>query len=127
MATGSLQTLRNATVTDKSARLIGLFILLVCLGMLYIAFLEPISQARAGKASVSDGSKVIALLPLSMIMAIGFLVGGKRFFDATAKDNGTKFTALGLFIFVVGALLGFAMMFWYRDILATLGYVRNAI
>jgi hypothetical protein len=114
-------------VTDKNARLIGLLILLVSLGMLYIAFLEPISQARAGKASVSDGSKVVALLPLSTIMAIGFMARGKLFFEAIASDNGTKFTAPGLFIFVVGALLGFAMMFWYGDILGSLGYVMRTM
>ncbi len=113
-------------MSDKHFRLIGLFILIASSGMFYIAFLEPIIQARAGKTSVMDGSKVVMLLPLATIMAIALLVRGKSFFDAIAEDNGKKFTRLGWCIFAIGAVTGFALAFWHTDLLSSLGYTRGS-
>lgn len=113
-------------MSDKHFRLIGLFILIVSSGMLYIAFFEPIIQARAGKVSVMDGSKVVMLLPLATIMAIALLVRGKSFFDAVGKDNGRKLTRLGWCIFAIGAVMGFALAFWHADLLSSLGYTRRS-
>jgi hypothetical protein len=112
-------------MTDKRCRLIGLFILIVSLGMFYIAVVEPIAQARAGEESIRYSRKVVFLLPLAAIMAIGFLAKGKSFFDAVSNENGTRFTRLGYCIVVAGTLAGIAAVYVYGDVFDSLGYTRR--
>jgi hypothetical protein len=99
-------------------RLIGLLLLLGSGAAEYWIYEHAISEAQAGKPSIQISEKLIFVLFFLGTVGVGYLIGGKRTWDAMER------CPRPLRFLIIGAILApaFFAYYWFRHQLEGLGY-----
>jgi hypothetical protein len=105
---------------DMKARLGGLGLIALGLGLGWFFLLEPLQEARHGAHEVHYSLKAFFAVPACLIFGAAFLLLGTRFrYRNAAHEN---FTAVGWVLFGLVALTSAAGFWWFQQQFAALGY-----
>ncbi|WNJ92128.1 hypothetical protein [Bosea sp. 685] len=105
---------------DLKARLGGLVLIALGLGLGWYFVLGPLQEARQGVPEVRYFLKIFAIVPLCIICGLGFVLFGERLKYADASRQ--NLTATGWFMFVLIAVATAAGFWWFKEQFAALGY-----
>ena len=105
---------------DLKARLGGLGLIALGLGLGWFFLLEPLQEARHGAHEVSYSLKAFLAVPACLIFGVAFLLLGARlrYRDAAHKN----FTAVGWVLFGLVVLATGGGFWWFEQQFAALGY-----
>lgn len=105
---------------DLKARLGGLALIAIGLGLAWFFLLGPLQEARQGAPEVRYFLKAFFAAPACVIFGTAFLWRGARlrYRDAARK----RLTSMGWFLLVLVALSTAAGFWWFEQQFAALGY-----
>lgn len=105
------------------ARLLGLMLVAVGLGLAWFFGLKPLEEARAGAAEVSYSMKLFIAAPMAMVFGIFLLVGGASVADVVTQPPRTKRQHMIVWpLFAVALAAGGLAWWWFDAQLRVLGY-----
>jgi hypothetical protein len=105
---------------DIKARLGGLALIALGLGLGWFFLLEPLQKASHGAHEVHYSLKAVFAVPACLIFGVAFMLLGKRL---RYRDDAHKnFTAVGWILFALVALATAAGFWWFQQQFAALGY-----
>jgi hypothetical protein len=105
---------------DIKARLGGLVLIALGLGLGWFFLLEPLQQARHGAHEVNYSLKAFFAVPACLIFGAAFVLLGSRL---RYRDNAHRsFTAVGWVLFGLVLLATATGFWWFEQQFAALGY-----
>jgi hypothetical protein len=105
---------------DLKARLGGLVLIALGLGLGWYFVLWPLQEARQGAPEVRYFLKIFAIVPLCVICGLSFVLLGERLKYADASRQ--NLTVTGWFMFVLVAAVTAAGFLWFKGQFTALGY-----
>jgi len=108
------------------ARLIGVAMIALGVGLAWFFGLKPLQEARAGAAEVSYSMKAFIVAPMAAVAGLFLLVGGPSVQAAMLSPPRTKAQHLIVWpMFAAALALGFLAWWWFDSQLRAIGYVTT--
>lgn len=111
---------------DRKARVFGVFVLLLGLGLTKAALVDPLREAQRHEARSLILSSSVVILPALLVLGTALLLAGKRgagWIKNVRRANG-KLTVKGWILTGIFLVPGVGLHFWLEHRLAELGYGR---
>lgn len=118
-----LSQIRKPPSDDKvglKARLGGLAMLVIGLGLSYLCIYQPLEAANRHEDTVSVSLKGAVICPVIVTAGLVFLIGGKAAKDAFGTREHPSGLSYGFAIVMVA--IGFGLYFWLKGELESKGY-----
>jgi len=110
-------------MAEVRARLLGLVLIVVGLGLAWFFGLKPIEAAQAGAAEVSYSMKIFVAAPMAIVFGLFLLVGGASVADVVTQPPRTKRQHMIVWpLFAVALAAGGLAWWWFDAQLQALGY-----